>query len=165
MIGIKLTPSEIAICNYVAKYRDYETSKHAGERIQSKKQNALELLTYGTIAEYAVAKYLNLNFDLNCEYRKFGADLTTQTGKTIDVKCSQTQGGNLNAVGWSANKPCDVFVLTEIHFSHVAIVGWIDRVSFLTETNKRDVGNGPFYSVPQSKLVAFNELNDKKALW
>lgn len=165
MIGIKLTPSEISICNYVAKYRDYETSKNAKERIQSKKQNALELLTYGTIAEYAVAKYLNLNFDLNCEFRKFGADLTTHTGKTIDVKCSQTQGGNLNAVDWSANKPCDVFVLTEIHYSHVALVGWIDRASFLTETNKRDVGNGPFYSVPQSKLIAFNELNDKKALW
>lgn len=164
MIRIKLSPSEITICNYVAKYRDYETSKNAKERIQSKKQNALELLTYGTIAEYAVSKYLNLHFDLNCDFRKFGADLVTSTGKTIDVKCSQRQGGNLNAVDWSANKPCDFFVLTEIHPLHVAIVGWIDRMSFLTDENKLDVGNGPFYSVPQSKLVAFNELKDKEAL-
>lgn len=165
MIGVKLSPSEIAICNYVGKYRNYITSQHGKDKQQDQKQDGEKMSIIGVITEYAVAKFLNLNFDLNCDYRKFGADLVTQSGKTIDVKCTQIQGGNLNAVGWSVNKPCDVFVLTEIRFSQVAIVGWIDRGSFLTETNKRDVGNGPFYSVPQSKLVAFNELNDKKALW
>jgi hypothetical protein len=164
MIRVHLTPSEIAICNYVAKYRDHETSQHAEERIQHKKMDALQLLTNGTIAEYAASKYLNLHFDLNCEFRKFGADLVSSKGKTIDVKCTSKEGGNLNAVVWSANKPCDIFVLTEIRHSHVLIVGWIDRDEFLRDHNKRDVGNGPFYSVPQSQLKQFKERDDKEAL-
>jgi len=165
MIGIALTSSEIKICNYVARYRDYETSKNAKENIQNKKKNALDSLIHGTIAEYAVAKVFNLNFDLNCEYRNFGADLITPTGKKIDVKSTEKKGGDLNAVYKSKDKPCDFFVLAEIRHSHVAIVGWIDRKSFLKNENIIDVGNGPFYSVPQSKLVAFNELKDKEALW
>jgi len=165
MIGVKLSQSEIAICNYVGKYRNYVTSQHGKDKQQDQKQDGEKMSIIGVITEYAVSKYLNLNFDLNCDYRKFGADLVTQSGKTIDVKCTQTQGGNLNAVDWSEDKPCDFFVLTEIHHAHVSIVGWIDRKSFLSNENKKDVGNGPFYSVPQTKLVAFNELKDKEALW
>jgi len=164
MIRVHLTPSEIAICNYVGKYRNHITSQHGTERKQDQRQDGEQMSIRGVLTEYAVSKYLNLHFDLNCEFRKFGADLVTQKGSTIDVKCTSTNGGNLNAVAWSENKPCDVFVLTEILHSHVLIVGWISADEFLQERNKRDVGNGPFYSVPQSQLKPFRELDDKKAL-
>lgn len=164
MIRVHLTQSEVAICNYVGKYRNHITSQHGTERKQDQRQDGEQMSIRGVLTEYAVSKFLNLHFDLNCEFRKFGADLVTAKGKTVDVKCTTQEGGNLNAVLWSGQKPCDVFVLTEIRHSHVLIVGWIGTDEFLRDHNKRDVGNGPFYSVPQSQLRPFRENNDKEAL-
>ena len=164
MIRVHLTESEIRICNYIGKYRNYITSQLGKERKQDQTQDGEQMSIRGVLTEYAVSKYLNLHFDLNCDFRKFGADLTTAKGKTIDVKCTSKDGGNLNAVVWSERKPCDVFVLTEIRHSHVLIVGWISRDDFLNDHNKRDVGNGEFYSVPQSQLKPFTEADDKKTL-
>lgn len=159
-----LTPSEIAICNFLGKYRHQETSKHGTERRQDQRLDSLQMSIDGVITEYAVAKALGLFFDLNCDYRKFGADLISKKGNLIDVKSTKEPGGNLNAVGWSTEKPVDVFVLTEIRHSHVRLVGYIDRASFLRDENIRDVGNGPFYSLPQSQLYAFDEQFHKKTL-
>ena len=110
---------------------------------------------HGVITEYAVSKFLKLPFDLNCDFRKFGADLITRKGKTIDVKCTSKIGGNLNAVVWSNTKPVDAFVLTEIHTTCVRIIGWISSKDFLVKENLFDVGNGEYYSVSQSELIPF----------
>jgi hypothetical protein len=155
-----LTVTELDVCMYIGKLRHSITSKQGTERKQDASMNSLQMSINGVITEYAVAKTLNLNFDL----RKFGADLTLQDGRTIDVKSTNTAGGNLNAVGWSVEKPCDVFVLTEIHPTHVRIVGWIGRAKFLRPENLRDVGNGEFYSVPQTLLNAFDEKYYKESL-
>ena len=159
-----LTVTELDVCMYIGKLRHSITSKQGTERKQDDRQNSLQLSINGVITEYAVAKTLNLNFDLNCDFRKFGADLITADGRTIDVKSTTTAGGNLNAVGWSVEKPCDVFVLTEIHPTHVRIVGWIGRKKFLQPENLRDVGHGGFYFVPQSALNAFDEKYYKETL-
>jgi len=166
MIRVCLTESEIKICNYVGRYRHHITKQNATDRMLDESIDKEEAAIRGVITEYAVSKYLNLHFDFNCDFRDFGADLVSHTGRTIEVKSTTTQYGNLNANSWSGNKPCDVFVLTEIHPTHVAIVGWIDGKKFLSNENKR-IGkkDKPFFSVPQSKLVALNELNDKEALW
>jgi hypothetical protein len=159
-----LTVTELDICMYIGKMRYSITSQQGTERKQDITQNSLQMSIDGVITEYAVAKTLNLNFDLNCDFRKFGADLVTADGRTIDVKSTYTVGGPLNAVGWSVEKPCDVFVLTEIHPSHVRIVGWIGRGKFLRPENLKDVGRGEFYSVPQTLLNAFDEKHYKEAL-
>jgi hypothetical protein len=159
-----LTVTELDICMYIGKMRYTITSQQGTERKQDITQNSLQMSIDGVITEYAVAKTLNLNFDFNCDFRKFGADLVTSDGRTIDVKSTYTAGGPLNAVKWSVEKPCDVFVLTEIHPSHVRIVGWIGRGKFLRPENLTDVGRGEFYSVPQTLLNAFDEKYYKEAL-
>jgi hypothetical protein len=111
----------------------------------------------GVLTEYAVSKYLKLPFDLNCDFRKFGADLVTRKGKKIDVKCASKIGGNLNAVVWSGTKPVDVFVLTELHTSCVRVIGWIYREDFLIEQHLIDIGNGAYYSVKPSQLTPFDD--------
>lgn len=158
------TVTELEICWFIGKKRYEITSQQGTERRQNKTQNALQMSIDGVITEYAVAKTLNLNFDLNCDFRKFGADLTLQDGRTLDVKSTYTAGGNLNAVKWSAEKPCDFFVLTEIRPSHVRIVGSIGREKFLRPENLIDVGQGDFYSVPQSALKPFDEKYYKETL-
>lgn len=157
MIRVHLSATEIHLCNQIGKLRNHITSKHGTERKQDQSQDGLQMSINGVITEYAVSKALNVHFDMNCDFRAFGADLISAKGNTIDVKCASKEGGNLNAVGWSEKKMADIFVLTEIRHSHVLLVGWIDAKSFLRDENKRDVGNGPFYSIPQSQLNPFHE--------
>jgi len=154
---VYLSASEIAICNYVGKYRHFITSKQGKERKQDATLDSEQMSITGVLTEYSVAKMLNLFFDMNCDFRKFGADLESPELGLIDVKCAKTYGGNLNAVAWSASKPCDAFVLTEIHHSHVLIVGWIESATLLHDSFLRDVGNGSFYSMPQTLLKKFDE--------
>ncbi len=162
-VDIVLTRSEIWYCNHIGKWRNHETSKNASERKQDQSLNGEQMSIDGVITEYATAKFMRLFFDMDCSYRKFGADLIDANGKLIDVKSTKTAGGNLNAVKWSTKKPVDVFVLTEIHYSHVRLVGWIGALKFLRRENLRNVGNGPFYSVPQSQLTPFEywEFNEQ----
>ncbi len=157
MLRVYFSPTELRICRGIGKLRNEITSAQGTERKQSQALDGLQMSIDGTITEYAVSKALNLHFDLNCDFRKFGADLKLHTGATIDVK-STKPGGNLNAVKWSNGKDADYFVLTEIHHNFVNIVGYIQRDYFLVEGNLRDVGNGAFYSVPQSYLGSIEDL-------
>ena len=158
------TVTELEICHFIGKMRYTITAQHRPEGKQDERQNGLQMCIDGVITEYAVAKTLNLNFDLNCNFRKFGADLTLTDGRTLDVKSTYTTGGNLNAVKWSVEKRCDFFVLTEIRASHVRLVGAIGREKFLRPENLVDVGRGAFYSVPQSALKPFDEKYYKETL-
>jgi hypothetical protein len=157
-VDVPLTSTEIMVCTYIGKLRNHITSQHAQDRKQDKTLDGIQISINGVITEYAVSKFLKLPFDLNCDFRKFGADLITRKGKTIDVKCASKIGGNLNAVGWSIKKPVDLFVLTEIHTNCVRMVGWIYSQDFLTENNKMDVGNGEYYTVNQTELIPFEVI-------
>lgn len=156
MLRVQLTTSEFVICKYVGEYRHTVTSQQGTERKQDARLDALQMSVDGVVTEYAVAKALNLHFDLNCNFRKFGADLVNHYGKTIDVKSTRTANGRLNAVQWSTGKPADIFILTEVRPFHVLLVGWIGRERFLVPENLRDYGNGPFYSVDQTQLRPFD---------
>lgn len=164
MIRLTLTQSEVDICTYVGKYRNHITSAQGTERKQDASLDGLQMSINGVITEYAVAKALNLHFDVDCTFRKFGADLITHKGKTVDVKSTMTHGGNLNAVFWSEQKGADIFILTEILASAVGIVGWIPREQFLVPAYVKDVGNGEFYSMPQSKLLPIDDFIKLKTL-
>lgn len=157
MIRAYFTPTELRICKGIGKLRHEITSAQGTERKQSQRLDSLQMAIDGVITEYAVSKLLNLHFDLNCNFRNFGADLKLQSGETIDVK-STKPGGNLNAVRWSNGKDADYFVLTEIHHDFVGIVGYIHRDRFLIESNIRNIGNGEFYSIPQQYLGAIEQL-------
>jgi len=155
---IVLSQTEIAICNMIGKLRHQITAEYKKDRKQDKTQDAVQMVINGVITEYAVSKALNLHFDLNCDYREqYPPDLISNKGFPVEVKCTSKPGGNLNAPKWSTYKPSAVFVLTEIHPSHVQLVGWIYKEDFLIAKNLTDIGNGPFYSIPQSQLIPFNE--------
>ena len=157
MIEVALTETEIAICTYIGEMRNHITSQHAQDRLQDKSQDGVLISVRGAITEYAVAKHLGLFFDLNCDFREFGADLVSKKGKSIDVKCAYRAGGNLNAVRWSDTKPVDLFILTEIEGHTVRLIGYIKSKDFLVEENLADVGNGEFYSIPQTSLIPFTQ--------
>lgn len=152
---IDLSTTEMQIIEFIAALRYYETSSKGTERKQSN-LDSLQMGVDGVMSEYAVAKHHNIHFDINCDYRKFGADLIGRDGKKIDVKSTRREGGNLNAVKWSVDKPADFYVLTEIvtneYENKVKLIGYIKSENFLIPENLKDVGNGEFYSLPQFKL-------------
>jgi hypothetical protein len=165
MIRVYLSQTEFMVLNFVGKLRSQVTSSHGTDMLQDTTLNGLQISCDGVITEYAVAKYLNLHLDLNCDFREFGADLVSAKGARIDVKSTRTAGGNLNAVGWSNGKTADIFVLTEILASCVGIVGWIHRESFLRNENVvTPKGRKPYYSVSRDKLTPFYEQADAETL-
>ena len=114
MKAVRLTDTEIAMLTACGKMRYNETSQHGMDHQQDQRQNGLEMSIIGAITEYAVAKHLQVFFDLNCDYAPpFPPDLVSKAGNTIDVKCTRKQGGNLNAVLRSVKKPVDIYILTE----------------------------------------------------
>jgi len=90
MIGVTFSPTELRILRGIGKLRNEETSKHGTEMKQDPRKDPVQIAIDGVMTEYAVAKFLNLHFDLNCNYRKFGADLISHTGLLIDVKSTET---------------------------------------------------------------------------
>lgn len=158
MTKVVLSDTEKRLCGYIGKLRNSITSQNSPDMIQDKSLDTIQISIDGVMSEYATAKFLNLHFDLNCDYRKFGPDLISKRGAAIDVKSTNKRGGNLNAVGWADEKPADIYILTEIHEDGVEVVGWISREEFLKPENRKDVGNGPFYSIPQSALTPFKDV-------
>ena len=156
MKAVRLTDTEIAMLTACGKMRYNETSQHGMDHQQDQRQNGLEMSIIGAITEYAVAKHLQVFFDLNCDYAPpFPPDLVSKSGNTIDVKCTRKQGGHLNAVLRSVKKPVDIYILTEYQPPVVYLVGWIESKILLVDANIKNVGNGSFYSMPQSKLKKF----------
>ena len=94
-VEVPLTETEIMVCTYIGKLRNHVTSQFAKDRRQDKTIDGVKMSIDGVLTEYAVSKYLKLPFDLNCDFRKFGADLVTRKGKKIDVKCASKIGGKV----------------------------------------------------------------------
>ena len=154
---IEFTETEISILDYVAHLRYTKTKESGKEFIQSNK-NPRDIVRHGVYTEYAVAKYLNLFFDLNCNFRKFTEDLCTDLGTKIDVKSTEKEGGPLNATRNAIKKPADIFIHTEINDAenYVKIIGYVDRNELLQQNKINDIGNGNYYRIPQKYLKKIN---------
>lgn len=150
---IKLTDSELRICQFVGMMRYHTTSRACEEQIQSD-LNPLDITIEGVIGEYCVSKHLNLHFSLDTDLRvEWGADLVTYKGKTIDVKTTRKKGGNLNATLTSANKNFDIYVLCELESDGCNIVGWIAKNKFITPENIVEGKKGAYYTISRDKLI------------
>lgn len=157
--------TEKMMLDMLAHMRYIQTQKHGKEKKQSKNIDAREMNRNGVYTEYAVSRYLNVHFDLNCDYRDFGPDLISNNGSLIEVKSTKKKGGSLNAHIDTPDKPGDIFIATEIDDEDVVtVIGFIEREFFLKPENLIDVGNGFFYSVPQTVLKKFRGFQYPKSL-
>lgn len=155
-IIVQLDKSEIALLMKIGEMRNSATSKHSPDMAQDKTQNGVQMSIQGTIGEYAVAKKMNLHFDINTAYRNFGADLVSHRKARIDVKSTTKKGGNMNAVGWTKPEDADVYILTEIEIPVVTIVGWVRSADFINEDNMvYPPEKKPFYTISQDRLTRF----------
>ena len=155
---INLSKTEYQILNFIgalrfeATTRAYLESNKGLDRKQST-LNSLQMVIDGVISEYSVCKMMNRNFDLNCDYRKFGADLKTKDGLPIDIKSTRDIGKNFSAVLWSAKKIAEIYIGVELSDNYVNVIGWIKKEDCLIQEHIKLGQNGTdYYSIPQSKF-------------
>ena len=152
MIKIALTDSEVEICSLIGQIRHMKTSAQCAEQIQSN-LDPVQISIDGVLSEYIVAKHKGLFLDLNCEVRKFGADLISN-GKKIDIKSTRKEGGDLNIRITHKDKDYDFYVLVELtENDNGIIVGYISRDNAIKDENIVVNPNGnPYYKISRSML-------------
>jgi hypothetical protein len=151
---VLLTDTEVEICKIIGKIRNIKTSALCAEQIQSNK-DPIQISIDGVLSEYMIAKHKGWFFDLNCEVRKFGADLIAPTGHKIDVKSTRRINGDMNVRITHATKNYDFYVLVELDANdNGTIVGIASREVVIDDENKKvsNLTNQEYYCVPRSKL-------------
>lgn len=157
MIEIFLTETEYYICKMIGQIRTAQTSKLCAEQIQSSLDPAL-INEDGVMSEYIVAKYKKWFFDLDCDVRKFGADLVAPTGHKIDVKSTRRLNGDMNVRYTHKNKNYDYYVLVELRERSGIIVGIANRDKVINESNVAisSITGEKYYRLPREKLQSWN---------
>jgi hypothetical protein len=154
MVQVLLTDTEVQICQIIGKIRNIKTSALCVEQIQSNK-DPMQISIDGVLSEYMIAKHKGWFFDLNCDVRKFGADLIAPTGHKIDVKSTRRKDGGMNVRITHATKDYDFYVLVELDENdNGTIVGIAPREVVIDDENKKvsNITNQAYYQVPRSKL-------------
>jgi hypothetical protein len=154
MVKINLTDTEVEICKIIGNIRNIKTSALCAEQIQSNK-DPMQISVDGVLSEYIVAKHKSWFFDLNCEVRKFGADLIAPTGHKIDVKSTRKIAGDMNVRITHQHKDYDFYVLVELDSNdNGTIVGIASRDVVIQDENKKVSGitGQEYYCVSRSKL-------------
>jgi hypothetical protein len=157
MIKVLLTDTEVEICELIGQIRNIKTSQKCAEQIQSNR-NPIQISIDGVLSEYIIAKHKGWFFDLNCDVRKFGADLVANTGHLIDVKSTRKIGGDMNIRHTHKDKNYDYYILVELDDrNNGTIIGIASRsIAIADENIEKSIYTGePFYKVPRTKLKSW----------
>lgn len=148
---IRLTDSEIKICQWLAKQR--HSSNRSGGVIDGKigPQSCEETDLEGICGEFAFCKAMNLYPDLSISPRKGGDDVLLN-GKNIDIKTTKYKSGKLLARRSKSETPSDVYVLIVGQRPSYNIVGWCSSADLIQDKNLIDLGYGKTYGLEQHVL-------------
>ena len=151
MKRIDLTDAELHICRILGVMRRSE-AMHKVVNQQVGKDDTWTIDIDGVVAEYCVAKLLNLCPDLTVSVRSGGADLVSKTGKTIDVKSTRHKNGRLLATQKKSDTPCDIYILVIVDDKGGDVMGWVSKEEIFIDDNLVDLGHGVGYAVQQHYL-------------
>lgn len=153
---IKLSESEIKICEWLAKNR-YQNNRK--ENVQDKKigPQSCDLTDLdGICGEFAFCKAFNLYPDMSVSPRKGGYDLVVK-GKRVDVKTTRYKTGKLLATRDKKLEDSDVYVLVLSEPPVFTIIGWCNSSDLIKDNNLVDLGYGLTYCLPQNKLFTIKK--------
>lgn len=150
---VNLTDEELFICRTLGVMRRSVAMKNVKDQ-QVGKDCVWSIDIDGVVAEYCVAKVLNVCVDLSVSPRKGGHDLISK-GKTIDVKSTRHKNGRLLATLKKKDESCDVYILAIVDDEGADIVGWEYGNVLFNDGNKIDLGHGIGYGIQQDKLRKF----------
>jgi hypothetical protein len=154
---IKLSDSEIKICEWLAKSR-YKNNRK--ENIFDKKigPQSCEITDLdGVFGEFAFCKAFNLYPDMSIEPRKGGFDLLWN-GYKIDIKTTRYKTGKLLATKDKKLEDSDIYVLITSSHNNFTIAGWCYCEELIKKSNLVDLGYGLTYCLPQEKLRDISKI-------
>lgn len=159
MIKVELTGTECRLLQHIGILRNEQTGRVAKEQIQSK-LNPLQISIDGALSEYMVAKHFGYFFDINCDVRKFGADLFTKTKMSIDVKSTRNPNGVMSIrkqMDESKQNKYDIYILVELDKENNGyIIGWIYGDDAIHESNIHQIEQRePYYKITREQLTQF----------
>jgi hypothetical protein len=154
MVRIDLTEAELFLCRMLGVMRRSE-AMHKVVNQQVGKDDTWSIDIDGVVAEYCVAKMLNVCPDLTVSVRSGGVDLISRNGKTIDVKSTRYKNGRLLATLKKVHDPCDIYILVIADDTGADIIGWASKELLFNDANIINLGHGKGYVLDQSKLNIF----------
>lgn len=150
---IKLTNSELKICEWIAKNR-YQNNR--ADNIVDKKigpQSCKSTDLDGICGEFAFCKAFNLYPDMTIQPRSGGHDLICMN-KKIDVKTTRYKTGRLLATKDKNIDDSDVYFLVISDSPNYTIAGWCESKTLIKDDNLVDLGYGLTYAMDQSELFS-----------
>jgi len=155
MPPITLTKSEIAFCRMLGNMRTMMNREADIKDVQLMGMDADEI---GVIGEYAFCKLNNIFFNPTVQPRSGSYDFVFR-GLRFDMKTTARLDGKLLAT-LKINKDVDVFSLAILDKQTVSFPGSYWARDMYRPENLNDLGHGPTYVIPQSKLLKW-KTNEK----
>ena len=156
MIEINLTDDEVMMCQHVGHLRSVLSRGNKVTDMKRTDMAGLDIDAQGVTAEYAVAKHLNVFFDLGLSPRAGSAD-GVMNGYSYDVKSTHHALGKLLAT-LKDNPDVDMYIMciTPDRWT-VKLVGWCWKKELINKKNIKDLGYGKGYALEQSQLRPFKK--------
>ena len=147
---VNLNRHELFLCEYFGTMRRKNAMQFNHDR-QVSKQDPYEMDIDGFKGEYIVAKHLNIMVDFSINQKKNPVDLYTASGKSIDVKSTRNNKGDVYVTEYHRKSPCDFYILVVLDDTGGDIVGWVDKDE-LFEYATLIGGNHPSYRYDRNRL-------------
>lgn len=122
--------------------------------------NAEEKMRNAIGAEIAFCKLINAYPDLQYEDRRV-SDTRLSNGKTVDVKSTDREEGNLLVPLWKDRRQSDIYVLMIGTFPGYRCAGFAPQEDIFLDQNISDIGGyeRPVYFVRQGDLTPITALH------
>ena len=150
-IKIQLAPSEIKICEWLAKNRYQSNRQHSVVDKKIGPQSCDDTDLEGICGEFAFCKALNAYPDMSIDPRKGGFDLMID-GLKFDIKTTKYKTGKLLAVKSKKIIDCDYYALIVGYRPNYRMAGICKSADLIKDHNLVDLGYGLTYCMDQSEL-------------
>lgn len=154
---VNLTAEEMYVCRTIGLLRQSDSMYKSVDAEMGKDMDKFTIHMDGVVAEFCVAKVLNLCPDFDTKFRVGGSDLISRKGQTIDVKSTRHKDGKLLAKIGKVDKQSDLYIFTIVDNFGCDIIGWTSKENLFKEENKTSFGYNICYALEQSQLQPFKK--------
>jgi len=151
----ELNSQEYRVANWIGKGRQNAAVSRGYKNQNQCGKDDLQMHIDGAAGELAFAKIFRLYpgsiFDRLGSLAPYDVYFPELGG--IDVKTTANKFGRLNIEYGKTKNPADIYALMIGSEARFTYAGMIKANEALTERYLTDVGNGPFFAIPQDSLI------------
>lgn len=151
---ITLEPWEVSLATIHGGLRQGLSSANGDkDTMKRSPRDPYAIHVQGVGGELAYARMKNLYPLLNFLPTQGGADMFSRTGRSIDVKTTSKEDGDLLVSAHKRQDPCDFYVLMVACGPVFKCMGWACKEEIFQDANLRDLGRGKVFLLRQDQLT------------